>query len=572
LRTLDEDKLRTLIDVGRAVVSELDMEVLLRRVLHSARELTGARYAALGILDERREELERFLTLGVDARTRERIGELPRGKGVLGTLIREPAPLRLANVARHPSSYGFPAGHPPMKTFLGVPILVRGEAWGNLYLAEKRGGGEFEDADEHSLVVLAEWAGVGIANARLYERAAGRRTELEATLRGLETTRRIASALSGETELERVLELVAKRGRALVDARSFAVLVAGEDALRVAAVAGALPREACGTELGAESLPGRVLAAQRAERVADVAPRLRHGLGAIGVESGPALIVPLSFRGEPHGVLCAFARDLRGPEFDAEDERLLCSFAEAAATSIATARSVESERLSERIEAQEAERRRFARELHDETLQGLGALLVLLRSSLVDGTPERLRAAVGDAVGHLEGEVAALRSIISDLRPAALDQIGVGPAIETLVRRVADGSSFDVELELDLDFDAGRASTRLLPDLESTIYRVVQEGLTNVAKHAGARRVRVRVVERDGAVDVAIADDGRGFDPTAKRTGFGLVGMQERVAIAGGILDVDARPGGGTVLAASMPAQHRSPGAGRAAGALGGPG
>jgi len=176
--TLEPVTLGRLLDVGRSLVSELDLEVVLGRVLEAARDLTGASYAALGILDEGREELERFLTVGIDADRRAVIGDLPRGHGVLGELIRHPHPLRLARVSDHPRSYGFPQGHPPMTTFLGVPILIRGEAYGNLYLTDKRSG-EFDERDEEATVVLAEWAAIAIENARLYERTESRREELQ---------------------------------------------------------------------------------------------------------------------------------------------------------------------------------------------------------------------------------------------------------------------------------------------------------------------------------------------------------------------------------------------------------
>ena len=152
---LDEHRLRRLIDVGRGLVAQLDLEAVLREVVDVARELTGARYAALGILDENRRELERFIYVGIDEPTRARIGDLPRGRGVLGELIRNPAPLRLHEVGQHPRSYGFPPDHPPMHSFLGVPIVVRGQAYGNLYLTEKEGG-DFDAADEEAATILAE--------------------------------------------------------------------------------------------------------------------------------------------------------------------------------------------------------------------------------------------------------------------------------------------------------------------------------------------------------------------------------------------------------------------------------
>src|SRR5215208_5968032 len=209
---LDVARLRRLIDGGRRLVSHLDLDVLLEELLAIATAVTGARYAAIGVLDQDRRMLERFLTSGIAAEGRRAIGELPRGRGILGVLIDDPRPLRLASVGDDPRSYGFPAGHPPMETFLGTPVMIRGEAWGNLYLTEKEGGREFTAADEEAVVILAEWAGIAIENARLYQASERRRDELERSVRRLEATTAIARAIGGETGLDRVLELSVKRG------------------------------------------------------------------------------------------------------------------------------------------------------------------------------------------------------------------------------------------------------------------------------------------------------------------------------------------------------------------------
>lgn len=233
----DERWHRQLLDVGQALVTELDQQAVLDRVLAAAREITGARYAAIGVLNEDRSELEQFLTVGIDEATHRTIGALPRGRGVLGTLIEHPEPLRLTDVGQHPSSYGFPAGHPPMHSFLGVPVLVRGQAWGNLYLTDKQDG-EFTETDEQAVVMLARWAAVAIENARLYEVSERRRHELEKAIRGLEATRDIAVAVGGEVSLGRVLELIVKRGRALVGARSLVIMLREAEELVVHSSAG----------------------------------------------------------------------------------------------------------------------------------------------------------------------------------------------------------------------------------------------------------------------------------------------------------------------------------------------
>src|SRR3954469_8210264 len=234
---VNEHRLRRLVEVGRSLVTVLDPEAVLERLLEVARELTGARYAAIGVLDERRERLERFLTAGIDEETHRAIGDLPRGRGVLGVLISDPRPLRLADVGAHAQSDGFPVNHPQMSTFLGVPIVIDGQGWGNLYLTEKADG-EFTEEDEESVVVLSDWASIAIANARLYRTVRERRDELERTMRGLETTTEISLALAGVTNLDRVLELVVKRSRALINARSAEIALLDGDDFVVAAAAG----------------------------------------------------------------------------------------------------------------------------------------------------------------------------------------------------------------------------------------------------------------------------------------------------------------------------------------------
>jgi signal transduction histidine kinase len=549
---LDEQRLRRIFDVGRAVVSELDLESVLRRVLEEARELTGARYAALGILDERRRELERFLTTGIDPATRHTIGDLPRGRGVLGVLIADPRPLRLSDVGEHARSYGFPVGHPRMRSFLGVPILVRGQAYGNLYLAEKAGEIAFGDDDEDAIVLLAGWAGVAIANARAYDSEHRRRRELELAVRALEATTTIARAVGGETDLDRVLELIVKRARALVESRGVLIMLRDGDELVVAAVAGELGDELLGIRVPLEgSVSGHVLRSQRVERLANVRDRLRFTL-AQQVDAQTGLFVPLVFRGRRLGVLSAFDRG-GGEEFGPDDERLLEAFAASAATAVATAQTVASEGVRLRIEASERERQRWARELHDETLQELAGLKVLLAGARRIDDLDAVRAAVDEAVEQIDTEITGLRRLITDLRPAALDEFGTKSAVEALAQRVSATSGLELELDIDLAYESGRHDRRHTPAVENTLYRLVQEALANTAKHADATHVLVRMVEREDRVALTIEDDGSGFDPAAPSEGFGLLGMRERVALVGGELAVDASPGGGTAVRATIP-------------------
>jgi two-component system, NarL family, sensor histidine kinase DevS len=555
---LDNQRLSRLIEVGRSLVSRLDLEGVLDLVLEAARDVTGARYAALGILDERKRELERFLTLGVDDATQAAIGDLPRGHGVLGKLIERAEPLRLPNVSAHPDSYGFPPGHPPMSTFLGVPILIRGEAWGNLYLTEKTGGEDFDESDEAAAVVLADWAAVAIENARLYEGLARRRDEVEGqrdaatrSVRALAVMTDIARSVGGETDIDRILELIVNRGRALVDARALLILLADGDELVVATTAGELDAELHGARIPIDgTLPGRVLETGRAERLAGVSS-VGDELNELGVSAEASMLVPLMFRGASSGVLAALDRVVDGPGFGPEDERLLRSFAASAATAVATAQSVEAERLRHSLEAAENERKRWARELHDETLQALGGLRMLHSAALrADASGTELRSVLDEATKLIDVEIDNLSALIAELRPAALDEIGLAPALRTLAERKSreGGLEIDVLVRLRDGDDA-----RLPSETESTLYRLVQEALNNVAKHAGASRAEALVEWSDDIVEVTVRDDGCGFDPATANGGFGLTGMRERVMLAGGELQIDAAPGSGTIVSATIP-------------------
>jgi signal transduction histidine kinase len=453
-----------------------------------------------------------------------------------------------------------------MHSFLGVPIVIRGESWGNLYLTEKEDGG-FTERDEEAAMILADWAATAIDNARLYETSERRRGELERVVRGLEATRDVATAIGMATGIERVLELIVKRGRALVDANTILIMLREDDTLVVTASAGHAV-DAKGIRLPIDkSTSGQVLEYGRAERISDVTSRLRISPADLGVpDAHTALLVPMTNRGETVGVLAAFDR---GPEHDAfseEDEQLLRTFAATAANAVAMAQSVEADRLRSALAAADAERQRWARELHDETLQGLGGLRLLLSSVLKRGDPDAGEAAMREAIREtgtalaaaieeIETAIGNLRAIITDLRPAALDDLGLRVALNALLERRGRD---DLEIASELILPDPRAGdTRLSPELETTVYRLVQEALTNVVKHAQASNVRVVVVASDGEVTVEVHDDGVGFTQDRPATGFGLAGMRERVFLAGGTLEV-ASGSDGTVVRARLPARRGS--------------
>lgn len=556
---LDPSELKRLLDVGRALVAEREPDAVLIQALEVSRELTGARYAAMGILDEDKNGLARFLTVGIDQEARARIGPLPRGHGILGELIRNPRPLRLAHISEHPRSYGFPVEHPPMETFLGVPVMIRGEVYGNLYLTEKEGGLEFDEHDEQALIVLGEWAAVAVENARVHAQGVRDRRKIESALRGLEETAALNRETVGPGDFERVIELVVKRARSLADARTTIMMLLDDRKMRAAAAAGEVPAEIVGRELpNAESLAFEVLRAGRgqlmspetAARFAEVNPR-----GANGI------IVPLRARGTDLGALAVFDRIDHEDPYGADDVLMLESFGSSAATRIFAARELEDERVSLSIASSERERQRWARELHDETLQELGALNVMQASALAGDDPEAMRTALNRSNARVEQIIAGLQGLITELRPASLDQLGTGAAVQTLVERVHDRTGLQIDLDLDLAHEAGREGTRHEPELEATLYRLVQEALSNVVKHADATRVRVKIEENGGAVTVTVEDDGRGFEggTGTSGTGFGLVGMRERVALRGGELEIATAEDGGTRLAATLPVVRASP-------------
>jgi len=551
---------RDVLDVARGVLGDLDVEHVLERVLESSRELTGARYAAVGILDESRTALARFITTGVDDSTGRQIGPPPTGHGVLGELIREPAPLRVANVGEHPRSYGFPAGHPPMKSFLGVPVFVTGEPFGNLYVTEKQAGDEFTAEDERALVRLAEFTGIAIDHARRYSGTEARRDELEQAVDALRATVEITYAIGGQTDLDRILELIAKRGRALISARALIIELETNQVLEVAVAAGVVPEGLVGQQFPLErSLANAALLTGRTQRLADQLKKARffeHGLGQLGFDAQDGLIVPLIYRGKPLGVLVALDRLTDGPQFTPQDERLLEAFATSAATAVSTAQSAVTEQHRQRLAAAEQERARWARELHDETLQGLAVVRLGLAAADRAGDLDALAEAVRVAIGELEGDMSNLRALIADLRPPALDDLGLKVAIEALAERVRSNGLI-LDAAIDLAYENGRAAQRHTSELETTIYRILQEALTNAVKNGHATRGVVEVIEGETTVEVSIRDDGAGFDPANRTEGFGVLGMRERAALQNGTLEIDSTPGRGTTVRCILPVQRR---------------
>jgi signal transduction histidine kinase len=542
--TPDENRLRALVEAGVALTAELSLDALLQRLVEAAAELTEARYAALGVIDRSGSELERFLTTGIDEETREAIGDLPRGRGILGVLIHESVPLRMHDLGDDPRSVGFPPNHPPMRTFLGVPIHLRGVAYGNLYLTEKESGEDFTAEDQELVTMLAGQAAVAIENARLYEAATGWSKQLE-------SLNEVGNALATETELDRLLDLIARRLRELLEARLVTVLLpAGTDALRFAAVAGEGGERILGEAITrSTSKTGRVLARKLSERVDSVLddPDVDYeAMRLIGARSG--LWVPLLVRGRAIGVLAAHDKLGQDVRFTDTDLRLAETFATRGALAVDLSERIARDSLRRVVEAQELERRRLARELHDETGQALTSILLGLKALEEKLDEAGSRAAAAELRELVVATLQDVRRLAVELRPSALDDFGLVAALERLTASISEQTGIGI------DFEPALTAERLPEEVETALYRIVQESLTNVVKHAKARNVSVLLTLKDSAVKAVIEDDGRGFDP-AERTGegFGLVGMSERLALLGGRLEIESSEDAGTTIAAEVP-------------------
>jgi signal transduction histidine kinase len=542
--TVPEDRLRALVDAGIALSSELSLDALLQRIVETAASLTRARYAALGVIDRSGHQLERFVHTGMDDRTVAEIGELPRGRGILGVLIRESTPLRLTSIGDDPRSVGFPPGHPPMRSFLGVPIVLRGVAYGNLYLTEKEGGRDFTDDDQDLVQLLAAQAAVAVENARLYESATR-------WLRQLESLSEIGNALASEIEVQPLLDLIARRLVELVEARAVAIaLPAGEHGLRVEAANGEGADSLLGVAFDVDaSKTGRVFQRRHSERIDSIIddPEVDQvAARQAGIRS--ALYVPMLARGEAIGVLIAIDKLGGDTRFTDDDLRIAETFAARAATAVDLSARVGRDVLRRVVEAQELERKRLARELHDETGQALTSILLGLRNLEEPDDADERRKAVAELRELVVATLHDVRRLAVELRPKALDDFGLVAALERLGQSFSEQTGIEVELEARLGRD------RLPSEIETSLYRIMQEALTNVVKHARARHVSILLTRRGGTVAAIIEDDGRGFDTgTPPDAGLGLVGMRERVALVGGRLVLESGEGAGTTIAVEVP-------------------
>ncbi|MEE4590817.1 GAF domain-containing protein [Streptomyces sp. DSM 41524] len=538
-----QDRVHSLLEAVLSVGRELDLSHVLRRIVEAAVVLVDAEYGALGVIGED-ERLAEFLPVGVGKERAEAIGRLPSGHGLLGELIRHPQPLRLAELSEHPASYGFPPNHPSMHSFLGVPIRVRDEVFGNLYLTEKRGGKEFDGQDETVLSTLAVAAGVAIENARLYEEAQHRQRWLEANA---EVTR---SLLSGVDET-RVLELIVEHARRILSADLGVLMLpmAGTDELQVALAAGTdaeahrglvLPRR--GTFGGAAftaSEPVTSTDVQNDPRIT-VGPQRWEGLG-------PAVAVPMRTRDGVGGVL-SLARVVDSPVFTQIETDTLLGFAGQAAIAMKLA---ERRRDAEQLALLE-DRDRIARDLHDLAIQRLFAAGMTLQSTLrfvqhPEGSERLLRV-----VDDLDDTIKIIRSTIFGLRSHE-----AGPAVQGLRVRTAKtieeavpalGFTPSLRTEGLVDTDVPRS-------VADDMVAVLAEALSNIARHAQAGAAEISLIVASGRLTLTVTDDGVGIPEGGRRSG--LRNMAERAEKLGGELELGEPPGGGTRLVWSVPLPER---------------
>ena len=521
------ERLRALLDAVVGIGSDLDLQSTLRRIVEAACRLVGARYGALGVIGPDR-LLSNFITHGIDEQTHAKIGDLPHGRGVLGLLITEPRPLRMPDITQHPRSYGFPPHHPPMHSFLGVPVRTRDQIFGNLYLAEKRDADQFSDDDEEIVVALAAAAGVAVDNARLF--ALAQRRE-----RWVAAAAEITGVLLSTVRRTEALRLIARRAREVAGADLVLVLLSDEQH------AGYTIEVADGADPGTAALAGRRVPVDSDQpelfggEKYGMIDNLRDAAEWPGpVPDGPAIAAPLAGSDMLHGVLIVAQGD--GTD---EDAGLLSIFAGQASLALERARAQEERELLAVLE----DRERIARDLHDVVIQRLfvtGMQLQSVAQAVRPETAERLNATVDD----LDATIRDIRRSIFELRAP------VGATLRTELRDAVDAASETLGFRPSLDV-SGPVDSAVPDDIIPELMAVLREALSNAARHAQARAVRVSVRAAGGEVILQIEDDGVGIDPSLARGG--LVNMGERAHDLGGTFEVGPGPDGGTVLVWRVP-------------------
>jgi len=525
------ERLRALLDAVVGIGTDLDLRSTLQRIVEAACALVGARYGALGVIGADRTELIDFITHGIDPETHARIGDLPHGRGVLGLLITDPHPVRLPDITEHPRSYGFPPHHPPMHSFLGVPVRTRDQIFGNLYLAEKQGAAEFSQDDEEIVVALAAAAGVAIDNARLY--ALAQRRE-----RWLAATAEITGVLLGTVRRTEALRLIARRAREISGAELVLVMLYDE-------VSGRYTIDvADGADPATAELTGRQVTVDRdAAAFGQESYRLVEDLRAVAewpgpVPAGPALAAPLTAAEALQGVLIV-TQPADRPAAD-EDAVLLSTFAGQAALALDRAQAQEQRQQLAVLE----DRERIARDLHDVVIQRLFATGMHLQGAAPRAAHPEVAKRINEAVDDLDATIRDIRRSIFELRAPA------GPSLRGELHDAVEAAAATLGFRPVLD-TVGPIDTAIPDDIVPELTAVLHEALSNVARHARATTARVTVRVTADEVVLQVEDDGVGADPGRARGG--VVNMAERAHDLGGDFEIGPRPGGGTTLRWQVP-------------------
>jgi signal transduction histidine kinase len=529
------DRVHALLDAVLAIGTDLDLQTVLRRIVEAAAQLVDARYGALGVIDDVH-LLSQFLTVGIDEDTAARIGPPPRGGGILGLLIDEPRPLRLHDLGDHPAAFGFPAHHPPMKSFLGVPIRVRDAVFGNLYLTEKKGGGDFDDEDESVVLALATAAGVAIENARLYDDVRQREHRLRASAE-------VTTALLSGIEPDEVLRLIAARARDLANADFAAIVLPLGDTLVIEVANGDAAEHVTGKRIDPQaSLIGDAFRGGTTIAIDDIhqSPHWPKNSDALS-DFGPVIIVPLVARGARYGVL--WVGNLVGHRrFRAAQQSMLEAFADQAALALELARQRrETEQLS-----LFRDRDRIARDLHDTVIQRLFATGMQLESSMRYMTSPEASDRVQGAVSDLDKTIKEIRSTIYSLQLSdRSSSSSLRAQIVELIDELRPALGFTPTLRLE-----GLVDTRVSTDVAQNLLPALREGLSNTARHAKAHRADVSVVVDDW-VTLTVSDNGVGLADDGRRSG--LANLEARAGSLGGTFLAHSAPEGGTELVWRVP-------------------
>jgi two-component system sensor histidine kinase DevS len=524
------DRLNGLLEAMLVVTSGLDLEATLRSIVNTATNFVDARYGALEVHD-RANRVPEFVYAGVDEDTVRRIGQLPQGFGVVGLLIDDPKPLRLDDIADHPAAVGFPPHHPPMRTFLGVPVGVHDEVFGTLYLTEKANGRPFTEDDEVLVQALAVAAGIAIANARLYERAKARQSWIE-------STRDIATELLSGAEPATVFRLVATEARKLTGAATTLVAVPAADDVAVTDAAELLVIEALGD--AADLLDGTtvpVAGTAIGEAFARRTPRRVSTIGDIP-GAGPALLLPLRVTNTVAGVLVV-ARGHGSVPFGDDQLEMMAAFADQAALAWQLATSQRRMRELDVL----TDRDRIAQDLHDHVIQRLFAVGLTLQGTVTRGEDPVVQQRLSGAVDDLQAIIGEIRTAIFDLHDPSSQVTRLRQRIDGVVNQFSESG-----LRATVQF-TGPLSV-IGSGLADHAEAVVREAVSNTVRHAGATTATVRVTVHD-ELCIEISDDGRGVPEDV--TGSGLRNLRRRAEQAGGSFSLETAPGGGTLLRWSAP-------------------